>query len=216
MNASRRVSLLFSAILVVLFGAQHATAQCVSLTTLASASTQNFDTLSNTAGSTTNNLTITGWFMNETGGGARDNDQYAVDTGGSNTGDTFSYGAAGNTDRALGGLQSGTLIPVIGACYTNNTGATLTSLDTNYFGEQWRIGNTAAARDDRMDFQYSTNATSLTTGTWTDVNTLDFTNPIKTNVAAIALNGNLAANRTNVVSTIGALAIPNAATFWIR
>ena len=36
-------------------------AQCVNLTTLGSAYTQNFDTLSNTAGSTTNNLTITGW-----------------------------------------------------------------------------------------------------------------------------------------------------------
>ena len=32
--------------------------------------------------------------MTETGGGARDNEQYGVDTGGSNTGDTYSYGAA--------------------------------------------------------------------------------------------------------------------------
>ena len=56
-------------------------AQCVSLTSSGAPSTQNFDTLSNTAGSTTNALTITGWFMTETGGGARDNEQYAVDTG---------------------------------------------------------------------------------------------------------------------------------------
>lgn len=78
-------------------------AQCVSLTTVGSAYTQNFDTLSNTAGSTTNNLTIPGWFMTETGGGGRDNEQYGVDTGASTTGDTYSYGAAGSTDRALGG-----------------------------------------------------------------------------------------------------------------
>src|SRR5437870_1093411 len=64
---------------------------CISLTTLGSASTQNFDTLSNTAGSTTNNLTIPGWFLTEGGGGARDNEQYAVDTGGSTTGDMYSY-----------------------------------------------------------------------------------------------------------------------------
>ena len=100
-------------------------AQCVSLTTLGSASTQNFDTLSNTAGSTTNNLTIPGWFMTEAGGGARDNEQYAVDTGASNTGDTFSYGSAGATERALGQLRSGTLISTIGACFTNNTGMTI-------------------------------------------------------------------------------------------
>src|SRR5262249_17533752 len=54
----------------------------ISLTTLGAAYTQNFGTHSNVAGSTTNNLTITGWFLTESGGGARDNEQYAVDTGG--------------------------------------------------------------------------------------------------------------------------------------
>ncbi len=188
----------------------------VTLTTAGSPSTQNFDTLSNTAGSTTNTTLPTGWYITETGGGARDNELYAVDTGGSNTGDTYSYGAAGNTERALGGLQSGTLIPVFGASFTNNTGSTISSLDVAYFGEQWRIGNTAAARDDRLDFQFSTNATSLTTGTWTDVNALDFTNPVKTAASAGALDGNLAANRTAVSSTISGLGIANGATFWIR
>src|SRR5688500_889732 len=113
MNASRRVGLLFSAVLVVLFGAQRAGAQCVSLTTLASPYGQDFNALSSTAASTTNELppavpgTLLGWDLVETGGGTRDNEQYAVDTGGSATGDTYSYGAAGNTERALGGLQSG-------------------------------------------------------------------------------------------------------------
>jgi uncharacterized protein len=189
---------------------------CVSLTTASSAYTQNFNTLSSTAGSTTNNLTIPGWFMTESGGGARDNEQYAVDTGSSNTGDTYSYGAAGNTERALGGLQSGTLIPTIGACFTNNTGSTVTSLQISYTGEQWRLGNTAAARDDRLDLAFSLNATDLTTGTWTDVNALDFTNPIKTAVSAGALDGNSAANRTAISSTISSLSIANGATFWIR
>ncbi|HEY9284428.1 MAG TPA: endonuclease/exonuclease/phosphatase family protein [Pyrinomonadaceae bacterium] len=195
----------------------------VSLTTLGTALTQNFNTLSNTAGSTTNEALPTGWYITESGGGARDNDQYAVDTGGSNTGDTFSYGAAGNTDRALGSLQSGTLISTFGAQFTNNTGATITSLDINYTGEQWRIGNTAAARDDRLDFQISTNATNLCgpdsgtcVGTYTDVNALDFTNPVKTATAAGALDGNSAANRTAISTTISSLSIPNGATFWVR
>lgn len=209
-----RSTLFFAIFFAMCVGA--ASAQCVSLTTPGSASTQNFNTLSNTAGSTTNNLTITGWFMTESGSGARDNEQYAVDTGGSNTGDTYSYGAAGNTERALGGLQSGTLISTIGACFTNNTGVTITSLNIAYIGEQWRIGNTAAARDDRLDFQYSLNATSLTTGTWLNVNALDFTNPIKTAGTAGALDGNAAANRTAISSSIAALSIANGATFWIR
>ena len=53
----------------------------VSLTTLGSANTQNFDTLSNVAGSTTNATLPNGWYITEGGGGARDNEQYAVDTG---------------------------------------------------------------------------------------------------------------------------------------
>ncbi len=200
--------------LAALATAGSAGAQCVSLTTLGAASSQNFDTLATTG--TTNNLTLTGWFLTETGGGARDNEQYGGDNGGSNTGDTYSYGATGNAERALGGLQSGTLIPVVGACFTNNTGSTVSLLSIAYTGEQWRIGNTAAARDDRMDFQYSTDATSLTTGAWTDVNALDFVNPIKTAAVAGALNGNAAANRTAISNSISPLWIVNGATVWIR
>jgi predicted extracellular nuclease len=188
----------------------------ISLTTLGSTYSENFDTLSNVAASTTNTLAINGWELTETGGGARDNEQYAVDTGGSNTGDTYSYGSAAVAERALGGLQSGTLIPTIGAAFVNNTGATITSLDVAYTGEQWRIGNTAAARDDRLDFQYSTDATSLTTGTWNNVDSLDFTNPVKTAAAQGALDGNNAANRAAISATISDLSIADGATFWVR
>jgi hypothetical protein len=76
--------------------APFAFSQCVSLTTIGSAYTQNFDTLSNNASSTTNTLAITGWFLTETGA-ARDNEQHAVDTGSSTTGDTYSYGSAGRS-----------------------------------------------------------------------------------------------------------------------
>ncbi len=93
---------------------------------------ENFDTLSNTG--TANTTLPVGWYLTETGGGARDNEQYAADNGSSNTGDTYSYGATGATERAFGGLQSGTLIPVIGAKLTNNTGVPVTSLSVTYTG----------------------------------------------------------------------------------
>ncbi len=207
-----RILLPALALILLLPEARPAAAQCVSLTTLGSASAQNFDTLSNTAASTTNNLTITGWFMTESGGGARDNEQYGVDTGGSNTGDTYSYGAAAATDRALGGLQSGTLIPIFGACFTNNTGSTVTSLAVAYTGEQWRLG--ATARTDQINFEYSTSATDLVTGTWTGVAALNFVTPFTT--TAGARDGNAAGNRTALSSTISSLSIANGATFWIR
>lgn len=189
-----------------------AAAQCVSLTTLGSAYTQDFDTLSNTAGSTTNTLTIPGWFLTESGGGARDNEQYAVDTGASNTGDTYSYGAAGSTERALGQLRSGTLLPLFGACFTNNTGSPIGSLSIVYTGEEWRLGT--AARTDQMNFEYSLDATDLATGAWSNVAALNFVTPDTATIGA--KNGNAAADRTVLSSTINSLSIANGATFWIR
>ena len=184
----------------------------VSLTTIGTAATENFDTLSNTAGSTTNTTLPTGWYITETGGGARDNEQYAVDTGASTTGDTYSYGAAAATDRALGGLQSGTLIPVFGAKFTNNTGVTITSLDIAYTGEEWRLGT--AARTDQINFEISTNATDLSTGTYTGVAALNFVTPDTVTIGA--KNGNAAADRTAISATIPSLSIANGASFFIR
>jgi uncharacterized protein len=184
----------------------------ISLTTLDVAVTENFDTLSNTAGSTTNTNLPNGWYITEGGGGARDNEAYAVDTGGSTTGDIYSYGAAGSTERALGQLRSGTLIPLFGAKFTNNTGATITSLSVSYNGEEWRLGT--AGRTDQMNFEISTNATDLSTGTYTNVAALNFVTP--DTVTTGAKNGNAAGDRTALSSTITGLSIPNGATFFIR
>ena len=193
-------------------GVDAAWAQSVSLATLGSTYTQDFDALSNVAGSTTNNLTIPGWDMTESGGGVRDNEQYAVDTGASTTGDTYSYGAPGSTDRALGGLRNGTLIPLFGASFTNNTGSTITSIDVAYAGEEWRLGT--AGRTDQLNFEYSTDATSLETGTWASVTGLNFVTPDTTTVGA--KNGNAAASRTSLSASISGLSIAAGATVWIR
>jgi hypothetical protein len=184
----------------------------ISLTTLGNAYTQNFDSLANTG--TTNNLTINGWFLNEVGSSARNNGQYAFSTGSDTSGDVYSFGAATSAERAFGTLFSSTLTPTIGAQFTNNTGDTVTSLDISYTGEQWRLGqNTAGRAADRLDFQLSTTATSLTTGTWTDFNSLDFSSPVVSGTVG-ALNGN--ANQTPVSFSITGVSIPNGASFWIR
>lgn len=197
--------------LAVLAAAGPAAAQ-VSLTTLGSAYTENFNTLASSG--TTNTTVPAGWAFLETGTSA--NTTYAAGTGSDNGGNTYSFGASGNAERAFGGLQSGSVIPSLGASFTNNTGATIDTLAITFTGEQWRIGNNAAARDDRLDFDYSTDATALGTGTWIPVTALNFTNPIKTAAAAGALDGNAAANRTTVTHSITGLSIPNGATFWIR
>ena len=183
-------------------------AQCISLSTSGSAYTQNFDTLANTGSSAT---VPAGWAILESLANA--NTSYTAGTGSLNTGDTYSFGAAASTDRALGTLQSGTLLSTIGACFTNNTGAPITSLAIAYSGEEWRLG--APSRPDHLDFQYSLNATSLSTGSWADVAALSFNTPDTTGTAG-ARDGNSAGFRTAVSSTISSLSIANGATFWIR
>ncbi len=172
---------------------------------------QNFDALANTG--INNVLTIPGWLLNETGGGARDNEQYATDNGGSGTGDTYSYGATASTERALGALQSGTLISTFGSAYINNTGTTISKLRITYTGEQWRLG--ATGRNDRLEFQYSTDATNLITGSWIDINQLDFVAPNSTGSVG-ALIGNDLANKITISFDITGLTIPNGANFIIR
>jgi hypothetical protein len=180
----------------------------ISIVALNTAYAENFDTL---ASSGTSSTLPAGWALSESGTNA--NTTYTAGTGSSTTGDTYSFGAQSSSERALGGLQSGTLIPTIGTGFQNDTGVPITSLLIAYTGEQWRLG--ATSRVDRLDFQYSFNATSLTDGTWTDFDALDFTAPATAGTVG-ALDGNAAANRTSISSTLSGLGISSGSTFWLR
>lgn len=86
--------------------------QTVSLT--GPAYLQDFNTLvlGGTSGTVPN-----GWFFSESGTNA--NTLYSAGTKSGNAGDTYSFGAASNSERAFGGLRSGSLNPTIGAALTN-------------------------------------------------------------------------------------------------
>jgi hypothetical protein len=179
---------------------------------------ENFDTL---AADDTSGVraatTPASWTFNETG--TASDLKYRPSNGTTNTGnsgDTYSFGTTGSSDRAFGTVQSGSLTSTIGGQYVNNTGVPITTLSIAYTGEQWRLG--ATGRADRLDFQYSTTATSLTTGTWVNVDQLDFTSPFTSSNSGDvgARDGNAAANRTNIAYTISGLNIAPGATFWIR
>jgi hypothetical protein len=187
-----------------------ATPTPVPLTELGTAVTEDFDTLASTG---TSSQLPAGWVFAEQGNGGNNNGLYTANNGSATAGDTYSYGTTGATDRAFGGLQSGSLIPTFGAQFKNNTGVNISALTIAYTGEQWRLG--ATGRADRLDFQYSLTATGLLSGTWTDVDGLDFTSP--TTTGAGQKDGNLAANRTSKSATITLpTRIANGATFWIR
>src|SRR6478672_7696074 len=80
--------------------------------------TQDFNTLANTGTSST---LPAGWLLSEAGTNA--NTTYTAGNGSGTAGDTYSFGATSSADRAFGGLQSGSLIPTIGAFFINNTGS---------------------------------------------------------------------------------------------
>lgn len=180
----------------------------VSITSTTTTYTQNFNTLRSSSGTST--ALPTGWRLFETGTNA--NTRYTSDAGSNTSGDTYSYGTGTSTDRALGTVRSTALIASFGIQVRNSTGQTITSLTISYAGEQWRCGT--AGRTDQLDFQYSLNATSLSNGTWTDANTLDFASPSTTTIGA--RDGNAAGNRSIKSATITGIRIPNNAVFWLR
>ncbi len=175
--------------------------------------TENFNTLAATGSS--NTTLPTGFRFSE--GGTGGNLFYTADNGSLPTGNTYSYGSTGGADRALGEITSGTVQSTLGLCCVNNSGAPITSFQISYTGEQWRLG-AADAILDRLDFQYSLNATSLSTGTWIDVDSLDFVSPTNSSTAG-PIDGNAAANRTlrgPVTINFCQTPVPQNATFYVR
>lgn len=172
-----------------------------------SAYTQNFNSLLQTGSSNawTDNSTIAGWYSTLS--------NYAASSGTGTGGGLYSYGASAApgdvTDRALGLLSTGSTFFRFAAQLKNTTGATVTSFSVSYTGEQWR--QTANAQ--KLVFEYSTDATSITTGTWTAVTTLDFTALQAT--ATGALDGNAGANRTAITGTVVA-SVPDQGIIWFR
>jgi hypothetical protein len=185
----------------------------ISISSFGNTYTEDFNALANTG--ITNAALPAGWALFESGSSSRVNQQYAAGAGTDNTGDVYSFGSAGSSERALGTLFSNALTPTIGASFINDAGGTLTDLAIAYTGEQWRLGFTNRGAADRLDFQYSLDATSLITGTWINVDALDFNSPSTTGALG-ARNGNAAANRTNLSATITGLSVADGATFWIR
>lgn len=178
--------------------------------------TENFDTLAST-GTTPNSTLPAGWSVAEMGTGAAADNQYVVGTGSSNAGNLYSFGSTGSTERALGSVASGSVAPMFGASFTNTTGGNVGQIDIQYTGEQWRLGSVTAGRaSDVLNFQYSVDAVSLTTGTWADVDSLDFRSVVLTGGTAGARDGNATEFRANVQGSITQLNLATNQTLWIR
>ena len=188
---------------------------------------QNFDTLPGTTNNQTgqawtNNSTLAGWYSSHAafgvtdgtiGGTAATFDSTSV---AANIG-MFSFGTAASTDRALGSraTSTGSNDPVLyGVRLVNNTTQTLTKFTVIYTGEQWFKSSAATAHT--LLFDYQLGATSISTGTWTNVSAGLFTAPIATGTTPTALNGNTAANRTVKLVAVSGLSWAPGQELWVR
>lgn len=172
---------------------------------------EDFDTLISTGTATVPGALPNGFEFLEAGANA--NRIYTAGTGSSNAGDTYSFGAAGSTDRALGTLLSGNLASRFGVQLINGLNRTITSLNISYVGEQYRLGT--ANRADRLAFSYSLDATTLNNGTYINFTDLDFTSPTTTPPLGV-LNGNAAANQSVRVGTIAGLELLAGQSIFLR
>lgn len=138
-----------------------------------------------------------------------------VTTGTANSGAVYNVGAAAAADRALGTLASGSTAPAFGVSFINNTGSNINSFQFAAVSEQWRTG-TSNAIDEIVFFEYSTDATSLTTGTWTAVASFNLTEVLTTTITAAAVDGNAASNKVAVSGNISTINVANGSTVWLR
>lgn len=232
-------------LLALLFLIAPLSAQVV-LTELGSAYTESFNNISgvSTAGvkSWTDNSVIPGWYGTTVGATtqnyrATNANNIAPNTTPSSPTSLLAMRSTGS-EAAFGIVSSSDYHGVLGVQFVNNTGSTITSLEISYVGEQWGW-NTGGANT--LEFAYSTNATSLSGGTWASFEDLSFTalysNYSGASPNGVGLNGNNdtifisgsyvaksegeaggpgALNYTTITGTITGLSIAEGETFWLR
>lgn len=159
----------------------------------------------------------TGWTGLRSSGSGTANETLppVVTDGSASSGAIYNVGTTNATDRALGSLASGTTVPAFGAVFTNGTGAAITRVNIGFRAEQWRSGQNTA-NDEVLAFEYSLNATSLSTGTWVAATALNVTEPANSNTSAAALNGNATGNFANISASLTGISWPAGTTMWIR
>jgi len=185
----------------------------ISLTASNGSYTENFDGMG-----TTGTTLPTGWTAIRYAGSGTANATLtpSVTNGSSTSGGIYNVGsstAPANADRALGTLASGSTIPAFGASFTNNTATTITDFNLSGSSEQWRSGTSSTANE-IVAFEYSTNATSLSTGTWTSISSLNLTEILTTTTTGAAVDGNT--NKVAISGTISSINLAVGSTIWIR
>jgi hypothetical protein len=188
----------------------------VSITSLGTAYTQNFNTLNSTSSSSwVNNSTIPNWYAS-----CKKKNLNTIEAdNGSNSGvGLYNYGSTESTDRALGAISASSHGDfAYGVRMKNNTGNPIRGFMVTYTGEQWRNSRSIAQN---LSFSYqisnsSITSVSSTSGTWTVIDPLKFVSPVAGG-SAKALDGNNASNKYTVTYLITGLSVPNGSEIMFR
>lgn len=130
-----------------------------------------------------------------------------TDTGSGTGGGVRNVGVAGVnalTDRALGSLGSGSVIPAFGLNIQNNTGGAIGGFTISYRSEHWRSGDNAGT--EVWNFQYAIVSSEISmdtsAATWIDLDALDMTELNPTLIVAAARDGNASGNFATVSGSL--------------
>jgi hypothetical protein len=126
-----------------------------------------------------------------------------VTAGTATAGGLYNVGLAGETDRALGSLATGTVLPRFGAQFRNGAGSPFSTIEFSGTMEQWRSGSSATANESLL-FEYSFNALGVddASATWLPLPGLNLAEQLTATTSAAAVNGNLPENQLLVSGII--------------
>jgi trimeric autotransporter adhesin len=119
-----------------------------------------------------------------------------VTHGTTTSGGLYNVGAAGDADRALGSLATGTVWPRFGAQFQNTSDEVYTDLQLGGVMEQWRRGSDASVIE-VTEFEYSFDARHIddADAIWHRLTGMDLVERLVDSTTAGAVNGNDPANQ---------------------
>lgn len=181
---------------------------------------QTFDSLgADYANSPYNHNTLPkGWFASEEG--SNSDNTFNVAYGEFASGNIYSFGDSLSSERALGSIGSGANSHSdYGAAFINNTGDTITTLEVDYVGEQWRQGRPGVSRStgpDTLHFSVGINVASIAASGFNAISDLNFYSPEVNGTLNTPLNGNDTVNQTKLQYVVVNLNVLPRDTVWLR
>lgn len=188
----------------------------VAINVLPTTYSQNFDSFGTANVNWTNNVTLTGWFLEQETNAVT---SLTASDGGGGSFDFYNYGSMGAPDRALGSIAGADSTAFYGLQFTNSSVQTITNIIITYTGEQWKIGNLNDMLPDTLQFFFRVGGTGFLADTnntgWTPVPTLNFNSPQNPGGVTQTLDGNNPTNRVVVLGNILTTVAPGEEV-WLR